>query len=132
MDANIARALAAAFKRCGGGSVDVLLTGDEEMRHLNRDWRGKDKATDVLSFPADEPCSNSSLPFVGDIAIGYGVARRDADAKGLGMDAHVSHLFVHGYLHLLGHDHEEDEDAERMEALERDILRDLGYGDPYI
>lgn len=109
------------------GEVAVLLTDDEEMRALNRDWRGKDRATDVLSFPADA----SDTGFLGDIALGYGVCARDAEAMGLPLAGHLSHLIVHGLLHLAGHDHEGDEDAHIMQALEVKALARLGLHDPY-
>jgi len=109
------------------GNVDVLLADDATLAALNRQWRGKDKPTDVLSFPAeDNPDS-----FLGDIAIAFGVASRDADAEGKTLTSHLSHLLIHGLLHLQGHDHIEDTDAEIMENLERIALSHLGIDDPY-
>lgn len=124
-----ARALAAGQGvACGaGGEVAVLLTGDEEMQALNRDWRGKDRATDVLSFPGDAMAPG----FLGDIALGHGVCVRDAHALGRDLSAHLAHLLVHGLLHLYGHDHIEDTEAAEMQALEREALATLGLPDPY-
>lgn len=110
------------------GSVDLLLTNDAEMHALNKTWRGKDKPTDVLSFPSDEEGEN---PFLGDIALGFGVFSTDAEKMGKSLKAHFSHLLVHGYLHLLGYDHQNEEDAQEMESLEIQILADLGISDPY-
>lgn len=109
------------------GEVALLLTDDAEMHQLNRDWRGKDKPTDVLSFPADP----MEAPFLGDIAIGLGIARKDAESRGIGLADHLSHLLIHGYLHLIGHDHIEDTEAREMEMLEVRVLATLGIGDPY-
>ena len=109
------------------GEVALLLTDDEEMHALNREWRKNDKPTDVLSFPADE----MDAPFLGDIAIGLGVSRGDADTRGLKLTEHLSHLVIHGYLHLLGYDHIIEEEAREMEALEIQALASLGIGDPY-
>ena len=105
----------------------VLLSGDEEMQALNRDWRGKDRATDVLSFPGDAMAPG----FLGDIALGHGVCVRDAHALGRDLSAHLAHLLVHGLLHLYGHDHIEDTEAAEMQALEREALATLGLPDPY-
>lgn len=110
-----------------GAQAALLLTDDARMHALNRQWRGKDKPTDVLSFPADP----IDRPFLGDIAIGLGVSAADARAMGKPFADHLAHLIVHGLLHLLGHDHETEADAERMEALEVDILARLGLPDPY-
>lgn len=109
------------------GEVALLLTDDEEMHQLNRDWRGKDKPTDVLSFPADE----MEAPFLGDIAIGYGISSADASTRGIPLASHLSHLLIHGYLHLLGYDHMEDTDAREMEDLEVRALATLDIADPY-
>lgn len=122
------RALKAALAITGiEGEVALLLTDDDEMHTLNRDWRGKDKPTDVLSFPADE----LDAPFLGDIAVGLGISRGDAATRGIKLTEHLSHLVIHGYLHLLGYDHMSEEEAREMEALEIKALSGLGIGDPY-
>ena len=107
--------------------VDVLLADDATLEALNTQWRGKPKPTDVLSFPA-EACPGN---FLGDIAIAHGVAARDAKTSGKTLTSHLSHLLIHGLLHLMGHDHIEDEDALIMENLERSALASIGIDDPY-
>ncbi|MEM7660749.1 MAG: rRNA maturation RNase YbeY [Pseudomonadota bacterium] len=107
--------------------LDLLLSNDDELAALNEMWRGKSGATDVLSFPADP----QELPFIGDIAIAIGIAQKDAEADGKTLEAHLSHLLIHGTLHLLGYDHRNDEEAAIMESLERDVMAELGYADPY-
>jgi len=113
------------------GELAILLTDDAEMRALNRQWRQLDKPTDVLSFPSDQPEIPGQAQYLGDIAIGYETARRDADALQRPFEGHVSHLLIHGFLHLLGYDHIETEDAQVMEPLETEILASLGWPDPY-
>lgn len=128
LEALCARALQAGAKAAGvSGEASVLLTGDAEMQALNARWRGKDRPTDVLSFPAGA----IAAPFLGDIAIGHGVAGRDAAAAGKALADHLAHLLIHGLLHLAGHDHLEDTQAEEMERLERAALESIGIGDPY-
>jgi len=109
--------------------IAVLLTDDAEMRTLNRTWRGKDAPTNVLSFPADE--TQGGTKFVGDVVLAYETAWKEAREDNLTFPDHVSHLIVHGVLHLLGLDHAADSDAERMEAIERKALGALGIADPY-
>jgi probable rRNA maturation factor len=116
---------AAGFK--GKSALTVLLSSDEKLRQLNRDFRGKNKATNVLSFPA----GTSSNGYRGDIAIAYGVTKREADEAGKRFSDHASHLVVHGVLHLAGYDHETSRDAEVMEPLEVKILKRLGVPNPY-
>ena len=108
-------------------NVDILLTDDAQMEQLNAQWRGIPKPTDVLSFPAE----HSPDGFLGDIAIGYGLAARDAALGDKTLPNHLSHLLIHGLLHLLGYDHIEDDEAESMENLERAALAKLGISDPY-
>jgi probable rRNA maturation factor len=113
------------------GVVAVLVDGDERIRTLNRDWRGIDKATNVLSFCY--PDSPAGAPkCIGDIAISFETAAAEATAEGKPFAHHMKHLAVHGFLHVLGYDHESDEDADAMERLERRILARLGVPDPYI
>lgn len=117
------------------GQVSVLLTGDDAMRELNARWRGQDKATDVLSFPAateDNGLFHGFLHgFLGDLALGHGVCAADAAAMGKPLTERVTHLIIHGYLHLIGHDHEQPAMAAEMEALEVEAMARLGLGDPY-
>jgi probable rRNA maturation factor len=109
--------------------VSVLFCDDAFIRGLNRKWLGHDRPTNVLSFPAGgDPASAHVL---GDIAIAFETAAREAFEEGKPLRDHVSHLLVHGFLHLIGHDHEEDAAGETMEALERAILGRLGIDDPY-
>jgi len=132
------RAVAAVLAGDGAVSgtrveVSVLLTDDAQVRTLNRTWRGKDSPTNVLSFPSEpgHP-SQPGLPvLLGDIAVALETTRREAEAEGKPAADHLTHLVVHGTLHLLGWDHEADEAAERMEALETEILAGLGIADPY-
>ena len=113
----------------------VMLTDDTGIRTLNNNWRNIDKPTNVLSFPALRPEGtrqpDDPPPMLGDIAIAYETTRREADDEGKPFDHHLSHLAVHGFLHLIGYDHETDTDAEEMENLERRILAQLGIPDPY-
>ena len=119
----------------GDAEIAVMLTDDAGIRTLNNNWRGIDKPTNVLSFPALQPTGssgpNDAPRMLGDIAIAYETTRREADDEQKPFDHHLSHLAVHGFLHLIGYDHEKDEDAETMEALERNILMQLGIADPY-
>ncbi|MEM9178555.1 MAG: rRNA maturation RNase YbeY, partial [Pseudomonadota bacterium] len=98
---------AGAAQGSADGEVSVLLTDDSEIQALNKQWRGKDKPTDVLSFPAD----SMDAPFLGDIALALGVTQADAKTRELTLPQHVSHLLIHGLLHLLGHDHKDDTEA---------------------
>jgi probable rRNA maturation factor len=113
----------------------VMLTDDAGIRTLNRNWRGIDKPTNVLSFPALQPSGphgpDDAPRMLGDIAIAYQTTRKEADEEQKPFDHHLSHLAVHGFLHLIGYDHEKDDDAEAMEALETEILAQLGIPDPY-
>jgi probable rRNA maturation factor len=116
--------------------LSVVLTDDRAVRRLNRDWRGQDKPTNVLSFPAQNGTPVLRLPAgvpvpLGDVVVACGVAAAEAAAQGKTLRAHLAHLVVHGVLHLLGHDHEADAEAERMEALEAKILRRMGIANPY-
>jgi len=119
----------------GEAELAIMLTDDRGIRTLNRNWRGIDKATNVLSFPALQPTGpagpDDAPRMLGDIAIAYETTRKEADEERKPFDHHLSHLAVHGFLHLIGYDHENDADAEAMEGLERDILAQLGIPDPY-
>jgi probable rRNA maturation factor len=109
--------------------IALALTGDKEMRRLNRTWRGKDESTNVLSFPADDAIVEPG--FIGDIVLAYETVRKEARAQNIPLEAHAEHLVVHGVLHLLGFDHADDAQAETMETLERRALASLGIADPY-
>ena len=110
--------------------VAIRIVNADEGRNLNRDYRGKDYATNVLSFPAELP-PGVDLPLIGDLAICAPVVAREAAEQGKKPRDHWAHLTVHGTLHLLGYDHIEDAQAEAMEALETRILASLGIADPY-
>lgn len=126
----LAQALAAAAQAEGkSGSVSLLLGDDSAVAALNRDFLGKDGPTNVLSFP---PAGQGGAPgFLGDIALAAETIAVEAEFQGKSFDDHAAHLVVHGFLHLLGYDHERDADAEAMEARERAILVSLGIPDPY-
>ncbi len=116
----------------GDAEVSVKFTSDEEVRALNARWRGKDRPTNVLSFPMAAPAELATAPMLGDIVLACGVCAAEAEEKRVGIAAHAAHLVVHGTLHLLGYDHEtSDADAEEMENLERRALASLGIADPY-
>jgi len=114
-----------------GGEISVVLTDDAAMRVLNRDWRGIDRPTNVLSFPAQGAKPGVSQPLLGDIVIAYETLARESAAERKSPLHHLAHLSVHGFLHLLGYDHQTDSQARAMEGLERDILARLEIGDPY-
>jgi probable rRNA maturation factor len=135
----IHRAVAAAAEIVNAGlgeaELAVMLTDDAGIRTLNLNWRGVDKPTNVLSFPALPPTGSGGPDdaprMLGDIAIAYETTRKEADDEQKPFDHHLSHLAVHGFLHLIGYDHEKDDDAEAMETLEQEILAQLGIPDPY-
>ncbi len=118
----------------GPADLSVLLADNEFVQSLNRKFRGKDKPTNVLSFPqAEGPAEivfEAARP-IGDVAFAYETVREEARAQGKSFDDHLAHLVVHGVLHLLGYDHIEDDEAEKMEALERTILSRFDIADPY-
>lgn len=111
------------------GGATLLLTDDDTVRELNRSWRGKDAATNVLSFPA--PSRAGAGRHLGDVAVAYGTVAAEARAEGRSLADHTAHLVVHGVLHLLGHDHATDGEADTMEAVEIRALALLGIADPY-
>ncbi|HYC98800.1 rRNA maturation RNase YbeY [Brevundimonas sp.] len=119
----------AAEAALGGveGDVVVLLTDDAAVRDLNARFRDRDRPTNVLSFPAAE----SAAPHLGDLVLAFGVCAAEAEAQGKTLADHLTHLTVHGVLHLLGRDHEAEAEADEMEAEERTILASLGVADPY-
>ena len=117
-------------KRRKGAELAIRIVDADEGRTLNRDYRGKDYATNVLSFPAELP-PGMHLPLLGDLVICAPVVAREAKEQKKPLAAHYAHMTVHGALHLLGWDHEDDKEAECMEQLEREILAELGIADPY-
>ncbi|WP_086983331.1 rRNA maturation RNase YbeY [Vibrio aphrogenes] len=111
--------------------VTIRLVESEESQQLNRDYRGKDKPTNVLSFPFEAP-PGIEIDLLGDLIICKQVVEREAQEQNKPLIAHWAHMVVHGSLHLLGYDHIEDDEAEEMEALETEILQKLGFADPYL
>jgi probable rRNA maturation factor len=125
-------AIAAACARVpGAGEMSVLLTDDATVQTLNRDWRGIDTPTNVLSFPAAAPPGAGVPALLGDVAVAFETLDREARAEKKPFLHHLAHLAVHGYLHLLGYDHQTDSEAEAMETLEREILATMRIPDPY-
>ena len=110
--------------------LTVRIVDEEESQQLNFEYRGKDKPTNVLSFPFEAP-AHVPLPLLGDLIVCKQVVAREAVEQGKTSAAHWAHMIVHGCLHLLGYDHIEDEEAEEMEGIERVVLADLGFEDPY-
>jgi len=121
---------AALEDRRDDAELVVRVVDEAESRQLNRDYRGMDKPTNVLSFPFDAP-PGVELDLIGDLVICAPVVQREAQEQGKTAEAHWAHMTVHGVLHLLGYDHIEDDQADEMEALERTILAGLNYPDPY-
>jgi probable rRNA maturation factor len=126
----VEEAAKAVKQSCSGRALAVLLTDDAAIRRLNATWRGIDKPTNVLSFPA--PQTSAAPAPLGDIAIAYETAAREAETESKPLSHHLAHLSVHGFLHLLGYDHESDAQADAMENLERRVLAALGVPDPYL
>lgn len=114
----------------GPHELTIRIVDTEESQHLNVTYRGKDRATNVLSFPFEAP-AGVPVAILGDLAICAPVVEEEAREQDKPTVAHWAHLVVHGTLHLLGHDHINDDDAHRMETLERDILASFGFPDPY-
>jgi probable rRNA maturation factor len=114
-------------------TVAVLFTIDAEIQSLNKEWRGKDMPTNILSFPAAPmPVPPGEVAHLGDLVLAFETISKEAQEQGKPFENHVAHLIVHGLLHLLGLDHETDTDAEVMEHRERDVLARLGIPDPYL
>jgi probable rRNA maturation factor len=132
----VARALAAASPRSGrklaeNAEIAVIFTDDARIKGVNRQFRKKNKPTNVLSFPAPMLEKGVFGPVLGDILLARETIEKEAEAQHLTVEAHLTHLVVHGFLHLLGYDHHNDADAAHMERLETAILGELGIADPY-
>ena len=132
----VRKSVEAAWARLGLKSatseLSVVFTDDASIQTLNAEWRDKDKPTNVLSFPAfPVKAGTQPGPMLGDIVIARETVEREALEEGKPLENHLAHLIVHGFLHLLGYDHETDEEAEIMEAREREILHALAIPDPY-
>ena len=133
-DGCVRRAAEAALRdgEAPPSEIAVVLSDDEHIRELNKHHRGMDKPTNVLSFPSARLKTPAGTPrFLGDIVLAYETVTREAAEESKTIENHLSHLVVHGVLHLLGYDHEDDDEAEIMEARERKILANLGIPDPY-
>ena len=124
-------AAAAAALATPSGEVSIVLTDDASIAKLNRDWRGIDKPTNVLSFPAAKPSVQGPPPLLGDVIVAYETLAREAAEEGKPFLHHLAHLVVHGYLHLLGYDHQTDSEAGAMEGLESKIMLLMNMPDPY-
>lgn len=120
-----------ALQAQGDVELTIRIVDEEEGRQLNRTWRHKDYATNVLSFHADIPEGVLDVPLLGDLVICAPVVAREAQEQHKTRTEHWAHLVIHGCLHLLGYDHETDPEAEEMEALETELLAQLSYPDPY-
>ncbi|HEY7383351.1 MAG TPA: rRNA maturation RNase YbeY [Beijerinckiaceae bacterium] len=130
------RAVEAAFAVAdnpprGPVEISLLLSDDASVQDLNRRWRGLDKPTNVLSFPASAPRSSDGIRALGDLVLAWETVAREAEQEGKPVADHVTHLVVHGTLHLLGYDHEIEHEAEAMEAREVEALARLGIANPY-
>lgn len=117
--------------RTADSELTIRLVDEAEGRALNATYRHKDYATNVLSFPAEIPDGLLDIPLLGDLVICVPVVEREAQTQGKALSAHWAHLVIHGCLHLLGYDHLDDAEADEMEDLERQLLAELGYPDPY-
>ncbi|WP_422374270.1 rRNA maturation RNase YbeY [Roseibium sp.] len=122
---------AADLKVLENTEVSLLFTDDASIRKLNAQWRDKDKPTNVLSFPGSDPDGDVYGPLLGDIVFAYETVVREAEDMGIDFSDHLSHLIVHGLLHLFDYDHQENDEAELMESLEKAILASIGIEDPY-
>ncbi|WP_315919157.1 rRNA maturation RNase YbeY [Mesorhizobium sp. SP-1A] len=137
LTALVERAAAAVFAETGTGragrsELSVVFSDDAAIRKLNADWRDKDKPTNVLSFPAFPESREGPLPpMLGDIVLASETVAREAELEAKPLENHITHLVMHGLLHLLGYDHETDVEAEEMEAVERAALARLAIPDPY-
>jgi probable rRNA maturation factor len=132
----VARAVAAACRFAApeilaGSELSVVLADDARVRELNRDWRGKDTPTNVLSFPGGDEDEPPYGPLLGDLILARETVEREARDLEIPLFDHLAHLVVHGFLHLFGYDHHMDAEAEEMEDMERRVLASLGIADPY-
>jgi probable rRNA maturation factor len=131
----VERAVAAIFAETGtqgASELSIVFSDDAHIQALNAGWRGKDRPTNVLSFPAFPPSRGSLLPpMLGDIVLASETVARESAMENKPLDHHITHLVIHGLLHLLGHDHETDAEADEMEAIERAALARLAIPDPY-
>lgn len=126
-----AQAVLDAHEDIAGHGIVILLADDDSVQALNRDFRQKDYPTNVLSFPSPQNPEANPEGQIGDIALAFGVCQREAAEQGKPLSHHLQHLVAHGVLHLLGYDHQDDGEAEAMEAFEREILAGLDIPDPY-
>ncbi len=116
----------------GSPELSLVFTDDPHIQKLNADWRGKDGPTNVLSFPAFPVPPGAGLPpMLGDIVLAAKTVSREANLDGKPLEHHIAHLIIHGFLHLVGHDHETEAEAEAMESIERRALARLAIPDPY-
>jgi probable rRNA maturation factor len=131
----VERAVAATFAETGtngSSELSIVFSDDAHIRALNAGWRGKDKPTNVLSFPAFPPSRDGAMPpMLGDIVLASETVARESTLENKPLQHHITHLVIHGLLHLLGHDHETDAEADEMEGLERAALARLAIPDPY-
>ena len=125
-------AATAATLSTADNEVSILLTDDKAIRLLNREWRGIDKPTNVLSFPAATTKASVRMPLFGDIVIAYETLKRECDDEGRIFLHHLAHLTVHGFLHLIGYDHQVEAQAEEMEGLESKIMMRMQMPDPHL
>jgi probable rRNA maturation factor len=123
---------AAAALSTDGGEVSIVLTDDKAIRLLNKEWRGIDKPTNVLSFPAAKSKTSGANRMLGDIVIAYETLARECDDENRVFLHHLAHLTVHGFLHLIGYDHQTDRQAGEMEGLESKIMSVMNMPDPYL
>ena len=135
VDAIVRNAACFAWVTAGSehdAELSVVLNDDRAVRRLNMEHRGRDRSTNVLSFPMGEPMGLDGPVHLGDIVLAFETLTKEAMRDGKSMEAHLSHLVVHGLLHLLGHDHAAEAEAAEMEGKEISILSELGYPDPYL
>ena len=129
-DRTVAAAVAHGLRVPPGSELSLLFTDDAHTRALNARWRKSDETTNVLSFPGSQESAGFG-PFLGDVAFAFETIDRESAAQGLTFEDHLTHLILHGFLHLLGFDHAKHDEADRMEGLETAILGGLGIKDPY-